>query len=328
MTPPLEIFAVTPRAAKRATGIVLVLLWLALGAAVVSRPAVAAETPDKMVPPPAPKSPKPMVDDPAEMMAEMVRQLEKNPDFVVLMVESLPITQRDMADVVRTMPTNLANLGFPEVSRRALDVLVSQKAMVLNARKEGLDKDPAVLRRENVAIERVLSDAWLKKVEDAAVTDQALHTRYDREVANRPGPEEVRARLIQVPTEQEAREIITKVQNGGDFADLARTYSKAPNAAEGGDVGYVPIGDLTPELGPVTFALAPGQITGFPVATPVGYFIVRVEGRRRRGTPTFDEARPWLEREIRAETAQAAIDAVMSKIKLVPGAKPGGDPGK
>ena len=55
MTPPLEIFAVTPRAAKRATGIVLVLLWLALGAAVVSRPAVAAETPDKMVPPPAPK---------------------------------------------------------------------------------------------------------------------------------------------------------------------------------------------------------------------------------------------------------------------------------
>jgi peptidyl-prolyl cis-trans isomerase C len=194
----------------------------------------------------------------------------------------------------------------------------------LNARKEGLDKDPAVIRRENIATERVLSDAWLARKGDAAVTDQALRVRYARDVAGRPGPVEVRARLILVPTVEEARDIIGKAQAGADFGELARTLSKDASAINGGDLGYVGQEAVAPEIGPIMFALLPGQVTTFPMKSPAGYYILRVEGRRQRATPSFEEARPGLERALRAEAAQTAISSVLAGIKMAPGTPPSG----
>jgi peptidyl-prolyl cis-trans isomerase C len=263
--------------------------------------------------------------NPAETMAAMARELDKHPDQGVLVLENITITQADMADVIRTMPPSLANLGFQAVTQRALDVLVAQKAMVLNALKAGLDKDPTVLRKTAVLHDKALSDAWLAKIGDAAVNDKALHERYDRDVAGKPGPDEVRARVIVVPTQDEARLIIGKIQGGGDFAELARTYSKDGTAAQGGDLGYVTLEGVTPEIGHIMFALAPGQITAFPTWTPAGYFIIRVEGRRQRGTPTFDEARGRLEGTLRSEADRAAIENIMAHVKM---AKPAGPPKK
>jgi peptidyl-prolyl cis-trans isomerase C len=262
--------------------------------------------------------------NPTEMMAAMASELDRNGNVVVLMLADKPITQADMADVVRTMPVNFASLGFGEVSRRALDVLVSQKAMALDAQKEGLDKDPAVIRGGKAAVERALADAWLTRHGNAAVTDAALHARYDSEIAGKPGPEEVRARVILCPTEQEAGSVLAKAKAGADFEALAKTYSKAPNASMGGDLGYATLDALAPEIGPVVFALPPGQMSAYPVRSPVGYFIVRVEGRRQRGTPTFDEAKPRLEGELRGEAAQTMIHAVLEHLKLVQVANPDG----
>ena len=257
----------------------------------------------------------------------MARELDRNGNVVVLMLADKPITQADMADVVRTMPDNFASLGFEVVSRRALDVLVSQKAMALDAQKEGLDKDPAVIRRGKTAVERALADAWLTRHGNAAVTDEALHARYDSEIAGKPGPEEVRARVILLPTEEEARSVIAKAQAGADFVSLAKAYSKAPNASLGGDLGYATIDALAPEIGPVIFALPPGQMAAYPARSPVGYFVIRVEGRRQRGTPTFEEAKPRLEGELRAEAAHTMIHAVLEHLKLVRLAKPDGSDG-
>ena len=304
--------------------VALALLGLALHS-----PVRASDPPTAMPPSSLPKQvPSSLAANPAETMAAMAHELDRNGAVVVLMIEKIPITQAEMADVVRTMPVSFANAGFPEVSRRALDVLIGQKAMALNANKEGLDKDPDVVRRESTATERALADAWLTRQTNAAVTDQALHTKYDSDIAGRPGAEEVRARLILVPTEFEARSIIAKAQQGADFAELARTLSKAPNAANGGDLGYAALDALAPEIGPVVFALAPGQMTAYPVNSPIGYFVLRVEGRRQRATPTFEEARPKLEGALRAEAASTMIQAVLAHIKVVRVTNPGDAPAK
>lgn len=306
------------------------MLVLACSGLVLVSPAWADDTSPAApsVAPPAQTAP--LAANPAEMMAAMAQELDRNGGVVVLMLQDKPITQADMADVVRTMPANFASLGFEEVSRRALDVLVSQKAMALDAQKEGLDKDPAVIRRGKAAVERTLADAWLTRHGNEAVTDAALHARYDNEIAGKPGPEEVRARVILLPTEAGARSVIAKAQAGADFVALAKTFSKAPNASTGGDLGYATLDALAVEIGPVIFALPPGQMTAYPVRSPVGYFVIRVEGRRQRGTPSFEEAKPRLEGELRAASAQAMIHAVLEHLKLVRLAKPegsGGSPG-
>ena len=127
-----------------------------------------------------------------------------------------------------------------------------------------------------------------------------------------------------MPTEAEARDVIAKVQAGADFADLARQYSKDLSATEGGDIGYVPIDALSAEVGAVLFALSPGQVTAYPVHALPRYFVMQVEGRRQRSTPTFDAARPVLTSELRQEAAAAAICALTADIKV----KDAGGPAK
>jgi hypothetical protein len=95
---------------------------MALGCLVPLTQASGADTP------PIPSTPPPaasmsqfpaLAANPAETMAAMARELDRNAATVVLMIERTPITQAEMADVVRSMPVSFASLGFAEVSRRA-----------------------------------------------------------------------------------------------------------------------------------------------------------------------------------------------------------------
>jgi peptidyl-prolyl cis-trans isomerase C len=209
-----------------------------------------------------------------------------------------------------------------DIYKHVLDVLVREKVMVLKARELGLDKDPAVIQKGHIAFEKILAEEWLSRKADAAVTEAALHARYDSEIAGKPGADEVRARVILVPTQAEAQELIEKAKAGADFGDLARQYSKDPTAPEGGDLGFVPLEAVSPEVGSAMFALYPGQVTPYPVRGMAGYFILRVEGRRQRATPTFEEARDKLAHDLRTVAVTGAITSLLKEIKFTPGTKP------
>lgn len=92
--------------------------------------------------------------------------------------------------------------------------------------------------------------------------------------------EHIHARHILVNTEEEARQILSQLQAGGDFVTLARTYSQDTSTRDtGGDLGFFPVGILTaPEVEAAAFALQPGQISDV-VHTSMGYHIVQVVER-------------------------------------------------
>ncbi len=259
---------------------------------------------------------------PAQALAAMADSLDKNPDVVIATVDGRPITQGEAADVMRGMPFNLTNLGFQELYRRVVDQLVRQKMMVVAAQKAGFDKDPVIRRRAATASEREIAEAWLNHEVNAVVTEQAVHARYDRDVAGKPGPEEVRARVILVETDAEARQLIDQIRAGGDFEELARRFSKDASAAGGGDIGYVTRDVLGADVAAVMFSLAPGQTAAYPLPVPAGFFIVRVEGRRQRVTPVFDDARWALIRDLRREAATAVVQSMTSDVKLISPAQP------
>ncbi len=265
-----------------------------------------------------------LVATPAETLNAIADSLAKNGDAFVAEVGGLVITQNDAADVIRGMPVSMASLGFKELYRRALDQLLREKLLILDARKAGFDKDPAVLRRERAAADRTLAEAWLNHQADAAVTMDALHARYDAEIAGKPGAEEVRARVILVPTEAQARRLIGEIQGGADFAELATKFSQDSSARNGGDIGYVPLDSLSPEVGSAMFAMLPGQVTPFPVHAQPGWFILRVEGRRQKATPTFEEARAGLTRELRLEAATALVQSMAANIRMPAAPSPDG----
>ena len=142
-------------------------------------------------------------------------------------------------------------------------------------------------------IEQIQAElSWIKAVQQRAagsvvITDEEVEARLDRleQDAGRP---EYRIAEIFLPVDspsQEARvsalagQLIAQLREGARFRSLARNFSQGPAAAVGGDLGWIRLEQLDPELRPVVERLTPGQAFG-PVRTQVGIHIVYMIDRR------------------------------------------------
>ena len=86
------------------------------------------------------------------------------------------------------------------------------------------------------------------------------------------------ARHILVDNETVCKELIEKITNGADFAELAKQHSKCPSGSRGGDLGEFGPGQMVPEFDTVVFNEAVGIPHG-PVKTSFGFHIVEITSR-------------------------------------------------
>jgi len=121
----------------------------------------------------------------------------------------------------------------------------------------------------------------------------------------------VRASHILVNTEEEALEILTQLNGGADFAELAKEKSvDTVSAVNGGDLDYFPRGGMVAEFEEASFSLPVGQITTKPVKTEFGYHIIKVIDKKE----DFDELRVEIEGILITDKKTAAFDAFMSSL--------------
>ncbi len=237
----------------------------------------------------------------------------KDPNTVVAEIGGQAITRGDVGDALRTVPATNGGTTIDVIYHTTVQGLMAQQAMVFRAKAMGIDKDPAVRRRIAESGDTILANEYLRRTAGPAVTEQVLHDAYDREIAGKPGPEEVQARVIMTNTQQEAMDVLSSLAKGGDFAALARSTSKDTSAKAGGEIGFVRLDAVSPGIGAVLFALSPGQTTAFPVrVAPNAWFIVRVEARRQQGTPSFESVRDRLAQQAMLASAPAAIQKAVA----------------
>jgi peptidyl-prolyl cis-trans isomerase D len=146
-----------------------------------------------------------------------------------------------------------------------------------------------------------------------AVTDDALKAYYEQSKERFTAPERRLARHILITTaegvddaqaEKTANEVLAKVNAGGDFAALAKQYSKDPGSAEkGGDLGWATKGMFVGPFEEALFAMNKGEVRG-PIKTQFGYHIIRLEDAEGGQVKSFDEVRAELEKDYRREQAQ------------------------
>ena len=224
---------------------------------------------------------------------------------VVARANGVDIHESDIAFAEEEIGGNMPQMS-PDQKRDYLityltDVVVLSKA----AEQKKLNEDADVQRRLAFDHNRVLMEALLQSVGKASVTDAAMHQVYDDAVKQMPAEQEVHARHILVQSEDEAKAIEDQLKKGADFAALAKEKSKDPGAADGGDLGYFTKDQMVPEFAEVAFKLDKGQISD-PVHTQFGWHIIKVEDKRTKPTPTFDQVKPQLETYV-AHRAQAEL---------------------
>jgi peptidyl-prolyl cis-trans isomerase C len=226
-------------------------------------------------------------------------------DTVIARVNGVDIRQSDLAYAEDEIGSNMPAMP-PDQKRDYLitylgDVLLLSQA----AQQQKLGDRDGVKHRIEFERNKVLMETLLQDIGQSAMTDEAMHKVYDEAVKQMGSEQEVHARHILVATEDEAKAIEVELKKGADFAALAKEKSKDPGAAEGGDLGYFTKDQMVPEFAEVAFKLDKGQISD-PVKTQFGWHIIKVEDKRIKPTPTFDEVKSQLENYV-AHRAQAEL---------------------
>ncbi|HEY6655851.1 MAG TPA: peptidylprolyl isomerase, partial [Methyloceanibacter sp.] len=119
---------------------------------------------------------------------------------------------------------------------------------------------------------------------------------------------------ILVATEAEAKEVQERLKKGEDFATVAKEKSKDPSA-EGGDLGFFSRGQMLKPFEDAAFALKEGEISN-PVQTQFGWHIIKVEEKRTRPLPTFDQVKDTIISQLTAQKAKQTIKELHDAAKI------------
>ena len=86
------------------------------------------------------------------------------------------------------------------------------------------------------------------------------------------------ARHILLKSEDECKKLKIEIENGKDFCDAAKQYSKCPSGSNGGELGEFFPGQMVPEFDKVVFNEEVGEIHG-PIKTSFGYHLIEIINR-------------------------------------------------
>ncbi len=159
-------------------------------------------------------------------------------DPVVARANGVDIHQSDLTMAAEEIGSNMPPMSEDKKRDYLITYLADVIVVAQAAQQQKLGDNPDVKRQLAFAYDKVLMQALLQKTGQAAQTDDAMHKVYDEAVKKMPNEQEVHARHILVPTEQEAKDIQAELKKGADFASLAKQKSKDPGASNGGDLGW------------------------------------------------------------------------------------------
>jgi peptidyl-prolyl cis-trans isomerase C len=235
-------------------------------------------------------------------------------DAVVAKINGVDIKQSDLDFAASEVGAQLAN--FPPADRRRmlLQFVIENELMAEAATQAALDSGPSFDDRLKYHRRRALRDAYYDKSVRNAVTEDEAKKVFDEKIAGLKPEEEIHARHILVATEAEAKEVEERLKKGEDFATLAKEKSKDPSA-EGGDLGFFSRGQMLKPFEDAAFALKEGEISE-PVQTQFGWHIIKVEEKRTRPLPTFDQVKDQIISQLTAQKAKETIKGLNANAKI------------
>ncbi len=200
-----------------------------------------------------------------------------------------------------------------------LEALIQRVLMFRYARDNDFVKSARVQERlARVRREILIGEALSRIREGARPTPAEARAEYERNKANYTRGEKVDVAHIMVPTEKEAKEVLEKIDAGGDFAELAKKHSLAPERVRGGRLGVMGRGDSKktglPEIIEQTaFSLTAGAHSGV-VRSVYGWHIVKITKKEPGEQLDFDQVRERIEKEL---GERRGMEALLEKFRAL-----------
>ncbi|MEQ8898538.1 MAG: peptidylprolyl isomerase [Roseovarius sp.] len=235
-----------------------------------------------------------------------------DPSQVVATVNGTEITLGHVIGVRADLPRQYDQLPAALLFQGIVDQLVHQTLLQQSFEGELSMQSRILLENEERA---VTAGEVITEVMAGGVDEAKLQAAYDEQYPDETGETEYRASHILVETEEEAQDLVTQLEDGAEFAALARENSTGPSADAGGDLGWFGEGDMVQPFFEAVSALEAGEVSA-PVETQFGWHVVTLVETRDKERPAFDTVRDELEGQVRDQMVTAHIEKLSENAKI------------
>lgn len=226
-------------------------------------------------------------------------------DGIAATVNGKNITVAEVRDAYNMNPAIKAKVPFSDFYEKTLDVFVDGELVYQAAVESKVTESDDYKKQLKAMKEELARKIYIEQQVDKLVNDEQLKKVYADYKKSFKSEKEVKAKHILVDSEAKAKEVITKLNKGGNFDKLAKEYSKEP-----ADLGYFPKEAMVPEFADAAFALKKGTYSKKPVKTQFGYHVIMVEDTRDSKPLTYEKIKPQL----KAMMAQGAVGKVIGDV--------------
>ncbi|MBW2995857.1 peptidylprolyl isomerase [Candidatus Woesearchaeota archaeon] len=157
----------------------------------------------------------------------------------------------------------------------------------------------------------IITELLEEEFSDIEISEEEIKSYYNANKDSFVGEKgEIRLKHILVETQEEAEEILAELKKGADFASLAKERSIGPSGVNGGDLGFVSLGQMVQEFEEAAFKLNVNQLSG-AVETQFGYHIIK----REPNVIYFSEAKEGIVEILKAEKQQELLGVYLDGLK-------------
>jgi peptidyl-prolyl cis-trans isomerase C len=222
--------------------------------------------------------------------------------LVLAEVNGKNITLDHIIAAVAKLPSEYNTLEADYILEGVLDQIVKQEIMaqILDTSEKFIE-----VSLEN-EIRSIRAKYSIEKLMEGFPGNDQLLAAYETATETIQSLEEFNASHILVESEKEALNILNSLKAGSDFSKLAQEKSTGPSGPNGGQLGWFGPGQMVPEFEAAVLVLEIGNISQ-PVKTQFGWHLVKLNDRRVKALPTFEEMKPELVQQL----SQARIDQLL-----------------
>jgi peptidyl-prolyl cis-trans isomerase C len=231
-------------------------------------------------------------------------------------VNGKPVTEGDLAVAADDPALSLPGVGEDQKRELLVGYMTDLKLGAQAAEGAKVADNPEFKRKLAYFRDKLLLDEYLEQQTKSAVTPDAAHKLYDETIKAQKPEEEVHARHVLVETEDEAKKVAARIKGGEDFAKVAADASKDPGSkAEGGDLGWFTKERMVAPFADAAFKMQAGQVSD-PVKTQFGWHVIKVEEKRTKPVPTFDEMKEQIDAYLTRKAQQDLIMKLRQQAKV------------
>ena len=235
----------------------------------------------------------------------------------VAVVDGHAITRSTYDFYVQGVASKAAKELTAEQREELLQNLIRAQVVAADAERSGLSNQPetqaAMEMGRLTLLQQASSQAYLK---NRKPSEEELRAEYDLQVAGR-SKIEYRASHILLANEETAKQVLTRLQRGASFAQLAREQSTDSNSRNsGGDLNWFSPERMTPELSAVIVKLKKGETANAPVKTQFGWHLLQLTDTRESTPQPFESVREQLLQYVEGKKFTAYVDGLVTKAKI------------